>query len=86
MASTGANLTQSLKKINNLLPILPISNPDFSKMGMVTDEQNGVLHPQLYPLLVLSFISPVRGTYYLTCKLLNFLVATFYRFTGYRLV
>ena len=34
MASIGANFTQSLKKIKNFLPILPISNSDFSKMGM----------------------------------------------------
>ena len=41
MASIGANLTQSLKKIKNFLPILPIFNPDFSKMGMALDGQNG---------------------------------------------
>ena len=36
MAGIGENLTQSLKKIINFLPI---SNTDFSKMGM--DGQNG---------------------------------------------
>ena len=45
MTSIGANLTQSLKKIKNFLPNLPISNPYFSKMGMDMDGQIGLPFP-----------------------------------------